>query len=142
MIDVVELSGTTMVGPGSRNSPPELAAGPSSHRQVDGDPVGGVVVPELMPAELAAGISDEELSALALAAGDAEIVDDDAISLWDLDPPQAHGLLPGWYMPTAAAGTRRLRGWRRNVALMVVTAFLAIDAAGLCSTYGPIISGH
>ena len=43
-------------------------------------------------------------------------------------------LLPEWYMPTAVA---RRRGRRtRWVVLVVVGAILAINAAGLCVTYG------
>lgn len=141
MIHVVDRSGTTMVRPGSSGTPGTVVDA-FVRRDVNGAPVGGVEVPELLPPEVAAGISDEELAALALTADTDETLDDDAVSLWELDQHRAHGLLPEWYMPVSAVGTRRLRGWRRNAALVVVGAFLAIDAAGLCSTYGPIITGH
>ncbi|WP_436795832.1 hypothetical protein [Actinospongicola halichondriae] len=45
-------------------------------------------------------------------------------------------LLPDWYMPRPMAGTPPLRGWRRAVAWLIVGAFLAVVASGLCSTYG------
>jgi hypothetical protein len=61
------------------------------------------------------------------------------VSLWDLAEPDADGLLPAWYMPSPMAGARRLTGWRRRVAIAIIAAFLLIDAAGLCSTYGSIV---
>jgi hypothetical protein len=82
------------------------------------------------------GISDEELTALALAADPDAPLDDGAVSLWDVaegDDPQ---LLPGWYMPPPMVGTRRLTGGRRRAALVVVISFVGINACGLCSTYG------
>jgi hypothetical protein len=47
-------------------------------------------------------------------------------------------LLPDWY---AAAPMQRvmLTGWRRRIALVIVISFVAINAAGLCSTYGHIV---
>jgi hypothetical protein len=42
--------------------------------------------------------------------------------------------LPHWYMP--APTTRRLTGWRRRVALLIVVLFAALAAYGFCSTYG------
>ena len=85
--------------------------------------------------------TDEELTELALAVAPEPEVDASSPSLWELTEPHAEGLLPAWYMPSAHAGTRRLVGWRRNAVFAVVTAFVAIDAVGLCSTYGPIIGG-
>jgi hypothetical protein len=54
-----------------------------------------------------------------------------------LDPrSSADGLLPSWYMPAPIA---RLRfGWRQRVIAGLVLAFFFIEAAGLCTTYGPI----
>lgn len=83
-------------------------------------------------------ISDAELERLALAADVNAPLPLDAVSLWDLDPVE-DSLLPGWYMPVPMAGGRRLTGWRRRVAIGVIAAFLVIDAAGLCSTYGSIV---
>ena len=83
-------------------------------------------------------VSDAELAALALAAEPDPVLPDDAVSFWTVAEPQT-GLLPSWYMPAPAAGARRLRGWRRAMAWTLVVAFVAIDAVGLCSTYGPIL---
>jgi hypothetical protein len=44
-------------------------------------------------------------------------------------------------MATPVGGTRLLRGWHRHVALVVIVAFLAIDAYGLCNTYGWVAFG-
>ena len=83
-------------------------------------------------------ISDEELTALALAADPDAPVADDAVNLWDLDREDDDSLLPAWYMPSPM-GTRRLTGWRRRVAILLIVAFLLIDAYGLCSTYGDVV---
>ena len=40
-------------------------------------------------------------------------------------------------VPTGAAH----RGWRSAVILVVILAFVVIEAAGLCSTYGRIVLG-
>jgi hypothetical protein len=47
------------------------------------------------------------------------------------EPPR----LPEWYLPQPMRGVR-LSGWRRRVAVLIVAAFIAINAYGLCSTYG------
>jgi hypothetical protein len=78
------------------------------------------------------GISEETLTELALAA------DPDAPLPADAVPIGVHlsqfGPLPLWYMPpVAGSGTGR---WRRPIVLVVVGAFLLIDALGLCNTYG------
>ena len=87
-------------------------------------------------------LSDEELAAEALAADPDAVVDRDAVPLWG-GPGGAAGagdadgqLLPSWYMPAPAIGVRPLHGWGRWVAIVIIAAFLAIDAYGLCSTYG------
>src|SRR3954469_9369774 len=78
-------------------------------------------------------LSDEELTALALAADPDQAIDDDAVPL-----PQHQGefgdLLPAWYMPAPAASGSR----RRNavVASVVIFSMLFINALGLCITYG------
>ena len=83
--------------------------------------------------------TDDELTALALAADPDLEVSDDAVSLWDLTASDDDGLLPAWYMPAPMAGSRLLRGWRRRVVLLIIVAFLLIDAYGLCSTYGRVV---
>lgn len=89
-------------------------------------------------AEAPRQITDDELTVLALTADPDAPLGDDAVSFWEVAEARS-GLLPNWYMPTAGAGTRRLQGWRRGVAWTLVGAFVAIDAVGLCSTYGPIL---
>ena len=82
-------------------------------------------------------VTDEELTALALAADPDAPLDDDAVSIWELDPDRGDPLLPEWYMPAASGGARP--GWRRRVALLLIGSFLLINAAGLCSTYGHVV---
>jgi len=90
-------------------------------------------------------ITDEELTAEALSAVP-EDLSDDAVPWTDVvdDDVDGFGLLPGWYMPAPMIGGRMLDGWRRRLALVVIVAFLAINAAGLCSTYGivELAAGH
>ena len=79
-------------------------------------------------------ITEEELAAEALAADPDSPVDDDAVPLAALDAAGGGQLLlPDWYMPAPA---RPLRGWARWVVAVIVASFLAINAYGLCSTYG------
>lgn len=80
--------------------------------------------------------SDAELTALALAAPPLERPADDAVPLatfLGLEP----GLLPAWYMPTPMARIRPR--WRLPVVLALVAAFVAIEAFGLCSTFGQVV---
>lgn len=86
-------------------------------------------------------MSDEELTGIALAADPDAPLDDTAVPLAEyLETEGDDGsLLPSWYMPAPMPGRRRLRGWRRRVAILVIVAFVLIDAYGLCSTYGSIV---
>lgn len=78
-------------------------------------------------------ISDEELTALALAADPDQPLDEDAMPIADY-LAEAYGPLPEWYMAPVMA---RHSGRRRQaVILSVIGAFLLIEAFGLCSTYG------
>jgi hypothetical protein len=43
------------------------------------------------------------------------------------------GPLPEWYMPAVTARARR---WRLPIVVVVVSAFVLIDALGLCNTFG------
>ncbi len=84
-------------------------------------------------------ITDEELTALALAADPDAPLDPDAVPIGrylGVEP----GLLPSWYMAaaTARAGANR---WRTVIVLAVVAAFLTIEALGLCSAYGQLSLG-
>jgi hypothetical protein len=81
-------------------------------------------------------LTDDELTALALAADPEVELGDDAVSLWELNASEPDDLLPAWYMPSPMTRTRLLHGWRRTVVILIVASFLLIDAYGLCSTYG------
>ena len=85
-------------------------------------------------------LTDDELTALALAADPDLAVDDDAVNLWDLTGTPPRRALPEWYMPAAMGGTVPHPGWRRRAALVIIAAFLTINAYGLCNTYGELIS--
>jgi hypothetical protein len=84
------------------------------------------------------GISDEELTALALAADLDAPLDDDAVALSEVVPGAGPRLLPDWYMPAPMPGAAPVRGWRRRVIGCVILAFLTITAYGLCNTYGQL----
>ena len=86
-----------------------------------------------MAVQYATVISDEELTALALAADPDQPLDSDAVPLNEyLD--NSVGLLPEWYMAPVVA--RHIRRGPQLVVLLMVGAFLVIEAFGLCSTYG------
>jgi hypothetical protein len=79
------------------------------------------------------GLTDEELTRLALAADPAEPLPDDAVPI-STYLSQRPAPLPLWYMPPVVrSGSRR---WKIPIVLAVVSAFLVIDALGLCNTYG------
>ena len=81
----------------------------------------------------AVGISDEELTRLALAADVDDPVPPDAVPI-DTYLTGAPSPLPLWYMPPVArSGGGR---WRTPVVLTIVAAFVLIEALGLCNTYG------
>jgi hypothetical protein len=82
-------------------------------------------------------LTDEELTALALAAGTDETVEPDAVAL-DIYSGRSPSLLPLWYMPPVIA--TRARGWRRPTVFVVIAAFLLIDALGLCITFGQLVA--
>jgi len=87
-------------------------------------------------AELDDPITDDELTALALAADPDSPLDPEAVPL-SVYLGQIPGLLPQWYMPpaTASSGSR----WRTGIILAVILAFVLIEAWGLCSTYGQVV---
>lgn len=82
-----------------------------------------------------AGFTDAELTALALAADPDQPLDADATPL-DLYPGQSSRLLPLWYMPPVMM--RNSPRWRTGVIVAIVSAFLLINALGLCLTYGQL----
>jgi hypothetical protein len=80
------------------------------------------------------GITDDELTELALAADPYAPLPDDAVPIGIHLSQFAAAPLPLWYMPPVArSGGRR---WRMPVVLAVVFAFVLIEALGLCNTYG------
>lgn len=76
--------------------------------------------------------SDDELTALAMAADPDQPVDADAIPI-SFSNASTDGLLPGWYMPAPSAA---VKGWRRWVVGAFGLALVAVNCAGLCVTYG------
>lgn len=85
-----------------------------------------------MPDEDPDCITDEELTALALAADPDAAIPDDAVPFGSTDG-LAVDLLPSWYMP--APSLRRSR--KRTVVFAgVVFALLVLNVMGLCVTYG------
>ena len=82
------------------------------------------------------GFTEEELTELAMAADPDAPMDNDAVPLSDY-LGQAPGLLPQWYMPSPMA--RGGKNWRLPVVLVIVAAFVIIEAFGLCSTFGQVI---
>jgi hypothetical protein len=86
-------------------------------------------------------ITDEELTDLALAADPDVPVDDGAVELWAVVGHGGTSPLPSWYMP-APMQPRRIEGWRRVVVrcgvASVIASFVAINACGLCNTYGQL----
>lgn len=78
-------------------------------------------------------LSDEELTALALAADPSVPFDSDAEPWSGLGADQTN-LLPEWYMPRPSA-SRRGRG-TQIVVLSIVAGMLVIGAFGLCITSG------
>ena len=80
-------------------------------------------------------LTDDELVELALAADLDSPIHPDAIP-FNVFLSQFPAALPSWYMPPVTA--RVGRKWRTPVILVVVVAFLVIDAFGLCNTYGQL----
>jgi hypothetical protein len=80
-------------------------------------------------------LSDEELTALALAADPLAPLSDDAVPM-SVHLAQFGSALPLWYMPPAL--TRAGGRWRVPVVATVIGAFLLIEALGLCNTYGTL----
>jgi hypothetical protein len=76
-------------------------------------------------------ISDDELTALAMAADPDAPIDDDATP-WTGDDGRSE-LLPAWYMPVAVTSGRRRH---RVVVAVIIGALLVVNGAGLCVTYG------
>jgi hypothetical protein len=80
-------------------------------------------------------LTDDELTALALAADPDQALGADAVPI-DTYLARRVAVLPEWYM--APVMVRCSGRFGRAVILAVVGAFLLIEAFGLCSTYGQI----
>jgi len=81
------------------------------------------------------GFTDDELTALALAADPDLPIDEDAVPI-SLHLTQLPIGLPNWYMPPVMV--RGCKRWRIPVVLLVVAAFLIIEGLGLCNTFGQL----
>ena len=82
------------------------------------------------------GITEAELTELALAADPDAPLAEDAVPL-SVYLDEAPGLLPTWYMPSPMV--RGGKSWRVPVVLVIVAAFVIIEAFGLCSTFGQLV---
>jgi len=86
-------------------------------------------------------ITDDELTAEALAADPDAPVHGGAVDFWEVVGHDAAAPLPSWYMP-APMRPRVVNGWRRVVVrcgvVSVIASFVAINACGLCNTYGQL----
>jgi hypothetical protein len=82
-----------------------------------------------------APLTDDELTELALAADPSLPLSADAVPI-GLHLAQFGAALPLWYMPPAA--TRDGGRWRLPFVVAIVSAFLLIEALGLCNTYGTL----
>lgn len=79
-------------------------------------------------------LSDDELSVLALSADPNAPLPPDAVPVDQVLGPPPPSLLPEWYLgPATRVHASR---WRRPVVIALIAAFLLIDAAGLCNTFG------
>jgi hypothetical protein len=77
--------------------------------------------------------SDEELTALALAADPITSLATDAVP-WGGGELRMPSLLPNWYMPSPSY---QIKGrWTRAIVITLIVGFLVIDAFGLCITSG------
>jgi hypothetical protein len=89
------------------------------------------------PFELSApDLTVDELTALALAADPDQVADADA-EPWLGGHPGGGGLLPDWYMPGPVR--HRREPWQVAVVVVIIAAFLLINALGLCITYGHLV---
>jgi len=78
-------------------------------------------------------LSDDELTALALAADPDAPVPDDAVPFHAIGAEDAL-LLPEWYMP--ASFGRVQRGWRSRVTVSLAAGLMLGSACGICVTNG------
>jgi hypothetical protein len=81
-------------------------------------------------------VPDEELERLALAASPEVELGDDAVA-WS--PAGRDPLIADWYMPAPIATRHDLK--TRLVVGATIASIVAINATGLCVTYGRVILG-
>jgi hypothetical protein len=91
---------------------------------------------ESVKESLDAPLTDAELTSLALAADPDAPISGDAIPLSLHLAQFAGAALPQWYMAPAVA--RSGQRWRTPVVVAVISAFLLIEALGLCNTFGQL----
>jgi hypothetical protein len=92
--------------------------------------------PEPLSRPLDVPLTDDELTALAMAADYDAPLGDDAVPIHIHLAQFAGAALPQWYMaPATACSGRR---WRTPVVLAIIAAFLLIEALGLCNTFGQL----
>ncbi len=87
---------------------------------------------------LPTGLSEDELTAQALAADPDEPLSPSALP-FQAEPATGAELLPEWYMPAVVPG--RSTPGRKAVALTIVVAAVVINAMGFCITYGTLSAG-
>ncbi len=100
----------------------------------DGDQAGTIGTMEFGLTE--SELTEAELTELALAADPDAPMSQDAVPM-SVYLRQAPGLLPSWYMPSPMA--RPGKSWRIPVVMVIVAAFVIIEAFGLCSTFGQLV---
>ena len=81
-------------------------------------------------------LTDEQLTALALAADPDRPIDDDAVP-YLLGACDDAAPLPAWYMPAPVSSTTSPR--RTAIAVMIIMAMVVIPAFGFCITYGQLV---
>jgi len=87
-------------------------------------------------ANLAPEFTDEELTALALAADPDQPLAPDAVAFAGADD-MFDGPLPAWYMPRPVI--RAHKAWHTPVVLTIVASLALITGLGLCITYGSLV---
>jgi hypothetical protein len=92
--------------------------------------------PEILTGLLDVPLTDAELTALAMAADPDAPLDAHAVPLHIHLAQFAGAALPQWYMAPAMA--RSGPRWRTPVVVIIIAAFLLIEALGLCNTFGQL----
>lgn len=137
MTIIEERPASRVQGPGGANDTPDTAdepgvtdeSGATDESELPGETLVEVGEP---------GVTDEELTAQALAADPDAPLPADAVPLGRLDDGFP-ALLPSWYMP-APVGSPSARTRRHKTAAIAVSLGLAaINCAGFCITYGHLV---